>query len=146
MGCGNVGCSCPYDHLRLKAIHLDAVNAFLRRGPDGRIRRIDLDFGLGILGDAEVREPLPDLDLDLCPLHGCDFCLRIITETKDVCMVELELGLGTVSCGDPVATGHGLIQRRPRPVTRIAALHRNVALDQADARHSGRNVHLCAGK
>jgi len=61
-------------------------------------------------------------------------------------MVELQLGLGTVSCRDPVASDQGLIQRRGCPVTRVAALRRNVALDQTEARHSGRNVHLRAGQ
>ena len=137
--------------MRLKTVHLDAVNAFLRRGPDGRIRRVDLDLGLGILKDGVVCEPLPDLDLnlrplDLRPFHGCDFYLRVVPKTKDVRMVELHLGLGTVSRRDPVATDQGLIQRRRCPVTGVATPRRNLTLDQADARHSGRNVHLRAGK
>ena len=114
--------------MRLEAVHLDAVNAFLGRGPDGHIRRVDLDFGLGILEDGVIRQPLPDLDLDVRPLHDCDLCLRVVTETKDVRMVELQLGLGTVSCRDPVASDQGLIQRRGCPVTRVAALRRNIAL------------------
>ena len=148
---GHVDRSRAHDHLRLKTGHLDAVNAVFGRRPDGRIRRVDLDFGLGILEDRVVGKPLPDLNLNLSPLvlhplHGCDLCLRIVTETKDVRVVELQLGLGIVSSRDPVAADQGLIQRRCCPVPRVAALRRNLALDQAYARYSRRNVHLRAAK
>src|SRR5258708_20829361 len=47
-------------------------------------------------------------------------------------MVELQLGLGAVSRRDPVASDQGLIQRCGCPVTGVAALHRNVALDRSE--------------
>src|SRR6266404_5702660 len=113
----NVGCSGAHNHLRLKATHLYAVNTFLGCGADGRIRRVDLDRTAGLLGDGVVCEPLSDLDLDLRSLCGCNLRQRIISETKDVRMVELQFGLRTVSGGAPVARDQRLVQRCGRPVT-----------------------------
>ena len=143
MRCGHVDRSRAHDHSRLKPGHLDAVHTVFGRRPDSRIRRVDLDFGLGILEDRVVGKPLPDLNLNLSPLvlpplHRGDLCLRILTETKDVRVVKLQLGLGIVSSRDPVAADQGLIKRRCCPVPRVAALRRNVAPDQAHARHSRR--------
>ena len=62
LGRGQVRRSGAHYHLRLKAAHLDAVNALFGGGPDGHIRRVDLDFrlGAGALSD-ELRGPRPVL-------------------------------------------------------------------------------------
>jgi hypothetical protein len=89
--------SCPHDDLRLKALHFDTVNAFFGCGPDSRIGRIDLDVGFGTLEDGVVCDALPDLDLNLHAFYGCDLCLGIVGKAKNVCVIDLKLGLGIVA-------------------------------------------------
>src|SRR5258708_34699557 len=49
---------------------------------------------------------------------------------------ELQFGARLVASLNPVTLKNGSIQRSRRPVSRVAALRGNVAMNQADARHT----------
>src|SRR5258705_1022122 len=70
----------------------------------------------------------------------------ILTEAKDVRMIELEFSTGTFPGGDPVTINQRLIQGCGRPVAGITTLRRYLSLKHADARGTGKKITLRAGE
>src|SRR5260370_15354593 len=60
----------------------------------------------------------------------------MLREAKHVGIIELQFGARSVASRSAVTRKAGSIQRRRRPVSRVAALRGNVAMNQADARHT----------
>src|SRR5207302_5126933 len=83
-----------------------------------------------------ICQALAELNLDVFVSEVRDVGLRIRSQAKYVREVKLHLGTPARSRGNLVAVDYRLIQYGRRPVARIPALRRDLAMDHTDAAHS----------
>ena len=107
---------------------------------NGNIRRIDFDVGLVALEHAEVSEAFAELQLNLRALSAAMVACELSANPQNVGEVELHFSAALIAGRNFVSRRHRRVQRSRRPIPGIAALRRYVAMNQADARHSGRRL------
>src|ERR1019366_9767265 len=105
-------------------------------GANGNVGRIDFRVRVAVLEDGVVRHAASKLNLDLRAREGVDVGLRMLPEAKHVGIVKLKFGARLVAGRNAVPREHGSIERRRRPGAVIAALGRDIAMNQTDARHA----------
>ena len=115
--------------------HGDAVVA-VGDGPDGRAGGRKLDLGIAAGQRREGDGAAGDLQkiLPLFKLGEADLAVR--RDADAVVIVELNFGAGGGPGGDPVLGEQRSVDGPGNPVARVAALHGDVAIHQAQTRHA----------
>ena len=111
--------------------HLNTEFPFSTR-VNGDVGGINFSVGFRALEDRVEHQPLSHLNLDARSVQAGDVGLGLIGKAQDVSVVKLHFRARARARGDLVSRHDGRVQRRCHPVTRIAALRRNVSVDQAD--------------
>ena len=109
---------------------------FAPLGANRHVGRIDLRIRIAVLVDGVVRHAVPKLNLDLRMRELRDVGLRMLSQPQHVCVVKLEFSARLVAGRNAVARQHRRIERSRRPILGVATLRGDVAMNQADARHS----------
>jgi hypothetical protein len=99
------------------------------------IRGIDLGLSLTVFEYRIVGNALPKLNLNVSLRQVGNVGLGIASQAENIGIVQLHFGSRIVTRRKLVTADNRGIQCRCRPITRVSALSRHVAMNHADARH-----------
>src|SRR5208282_1528474 len=134
---GHFDFALPYQNFRvIVRRNQNAKARFAPLGANGYVGSIDFSVGIATFEYRVVRHAMSKLNLDLRARELHQVRLAVLGQPKRVGIVEFQFSPRLVSGRNPVTRQHGSIQHRRRPILRVAALRRYVAMNQTHAGHA----------
>jgi hypothetical protein len=128
------------DDSRFTPHNLNPIAPLLERS-NGYVRGVDLDLGLAPLQDRQIEDAFLDLNLELRAGQVRQLDFGAVTQANRVGVVELDLSARLRARGNRVAAHQRRVDRQGHPVSGVPPLAGDVAMNQADSRHS--RLRLC---
>ena len=114
-------------------VHRDPITPGVERvNRDGR--RVDVVLTVGSLQQAQLDRALRELDLAITGIETRKPHLHVVAQAHGRRTVELHFGMRSVTGRDVVLRQHRRVDRRVDRRGRVAALHRDRPIDEADPR------------
>jgi hypothetical protein len=113
--------------------NFDAETYIALRRTDGKVGRVHFRPDFAGLESSVRSLALAHLDLNFLVGQAGDIRLRTPAQAQNVREIELQLGAGIVTRRNLVAGDDRSVESGRGHVSRVAALRRNVSMDQADA-------------